>query len=756
MTDGARQNQRHFLALAIPLMLPGLVAGFSSVNGGRGLFRVEDARAEGYGRLTIKSTAIYRSKQDSLRQNIAMLDLPIGLGYSFTEWLEIMGTSGYGIAINPRGGFLGVLPALRSRSYLDARVGAKACPTAGFKLPVLKLGGAFYHQFPLRSTSENLPDYPLLVGQYHELRALTTLALQDIAPVIPIAVHGNYGFTWRDGGSFTSNGPGRKWYFTGIGADLSTSDLQIFAELTGEDTITQRFSITDTASRRRLSFGARIKTGILGLSLVFDRGLSSDLPALTYTLGLSISSSLMSEPKAKTGTIVGTVVDDRTNSPLTGTVTLPQTPGYKNRQMPIASDGTFRLANVPEGTVLLQVQAPGHQPYSSYVDVEAGKTAGLTIRLKVLSPRGTLVGNVTDSRSGRPLNALLRFPGSQIPDTRTDSATGFYQVDSLPLGTLVVEAAAAEHRPSKTSVVIREGEPTTLDFSLLSLREVGSVSGTITDTRTGSPVQATVSFQDTALPKASSDMATGFYRIDGLPAGTTVITINAPGYYPAQGALNIEPDRMATQNFALNPMAPRLGQITGVVTDKMTKAPLSATIYFSDPALPSLTSDSTTGFYRADVPLGPLVVACSLPGYARQIVQSPIVVKRDEPVICNFEMIRIGTEITLSNEAIQFPSGSAVIPPDGYAALEEWVKLLKDNPFVMAEIQGHTDAVGSAEANQRLSEKRAQAVADYLVSRGIERSRLLVAGYGESRLLVPSEEASAANRRVVFRVLGEK
>ena len=67
-------------------------------------------------------------------------------------------------------------------------------------------------------------------------------------------------------------------------------------------------------------------------------------------------------------------------------------------------------------------------------------------------------------------------------------------------------------------------------------------------------------------------------------------------------------------------------------------------------------------------------------------------------------------------------------------------------------INGHTDAVGSPEYNQKLSERRAQAVRQYLITqRGIDAGRLVAKGYGKDHLLLPSEPNNELNRRVEFR-----
>ena len=85
-------------------------------------------------------------------------------------------------------------------------------------------------------------------------------------------------------------------------------------------------------------------------------------------------------------------------------------------------------------------------------------------------------------------------------------------------------------------------------------------------------------------------------------------------------------------------------------------------------------------------------------------------------------------------------------------SLNELVDLLHDDPNLRVEIIGHTDDVGSREFNQKLSERRALVVRNYLMSQGIEVSRTKLLGYGEDRPIVPNNSASnrALNRRVEF------
>ena len=89
------------------------------------------------------------------------------------------------------------------------------------------------------------------------------------------------------------------------------------------------------------------------------------------------------------------------------------------------------------------------------------------------------------------------------------------------------------------------------------------------------------------------------------------------------------------------------------------------------------------------------------------------------------------------------------------AELNLLVDFIKKDENLFLEVGGHTDSDGSMENNLLLSEKRAKAVQDYLISQGVAQSRLSYKGYGENSPLFPndSEENKAKNRRTAFKVL---
>jgi outer membrane protein OmpA-like peptidoglycan-associated protein len=104
------------------------------------------------------------------------------------------------------------------------------------------------------------------------------------------------------------------------------------------------------------------------------------------------------------------------------------------------------------------------------------------------------------------------------------------------------------------------------------------------------------------------------------------------------------------------------------------------------------------------------------------------------------------------NEKILFDFSKADIGTAAKSNLNSLVGVLNKYPNTNIEIQGHTDPRGSDEYNMGLSERRANAVADYLKANGIQGSRITTMGFGESAPAYPNDtdEGMAQNRRVEF------
>jgi len=117
--------------------------------------------------------------------------------------------------------------------------------------------------------------------------------------------------------------------------------------------------------------------------------------------------------------------------------------------------------------------------------------------------------------------------------------------------------------------------------------------------------------------------------------------------------------------------------------------------------------------------------------------------------------IEVGNSYKLND--IYFNLNSYELTEHSLFVLEGFIEFLNENPSIKIAIHGHTDDIGSEESNQKLSELRAKAVFNYLVSKGISESRMTYKGFGESKPVASNatEEGRAKNRRTEFVILSK-
>lgn len=201
----------------------------------------------------------------------------------------------------------------------------------------------------------------------------------------------------------------------------------------------------------------------------------------------------------------------------------------------------------------------------------------------------------------------------------------------------------------------------------------------------------------------------------------------------------------------------------GIVSDAITKKPLDATIEIIDNkqniSIATFTSNSSSGKYLVSLPAGKNYgIAVKKDGYLFQSENFDIPASAAfQEVVKDIALksVDVGSTIVLKN--IFFDLGKATLRSESTNELERLGKLLYDNPTLKIEISGHTDNKGSAELNKKLSDGRAKAVVDYLISKGITGDRLTYVGYGKDQPLASNdtEEGRQQNRRTEFKIIGK-
>ena len=151
----------------------------------------------------------------------------------------------------------------------------------------------------------------------------------------------------------------------------------------------------------------------------------------------------------------------------------------------------------------------------------------------------------------------------------------------------------------------------------------------------------------------------------------------------------------------------------------------------------------------------------SATGFEYHLLKQEIILlseMKDEDVVLKYEsFIKSSKKELLTAEDIYYESGKSEIMEESVPTLDKIVKLMTDHPEIKLEITSHTDAVGEDNSNLTLSQKRAEAVADYLVQKGIATNRLNTAGKGETQIRNRckngtdcSDKEHAYNRRTEF------
>ncbi|ALR20256.1 OmpA family protein [Sphingobium baderi] len=128
---------------------------------------------------------------------------------------------------------------------------------------------------------------------------------------------------------------------------------------------------------------------------------------------------------------------------------------------------------------------------------------------------------------------------------------------------------------------------------------------------------------------------------------------------------------------------------------------------------------------------------------------------REETAGTGVDVIRDGDNLLLRMPSgITFGFDSAAVQPQFQPTLNDVSSVLAQYPKTYIDVYGHTDSDGSDSYNQGLSERRAQSVADYLTSHGVQSARIATRGFGETQPIASNttEEGKAANRRVEIKI----
>ena len=202
--------------------------------------------------------------------------------------------------------------------------------------------------------------------------------------------------------------------------------------------------------------------------------------------------------------------------------------------------------------------------------------------------------------------------------------------------------------------------------------------------------------------------------------------------------------------------------LKGVIRDIKTKEPVEARIDVIDneasKIIASFSSNSKTGKYLVSLPAGKNYgIAVKSEGYlfhSENFLIPESAAYKEVTKDVDLKKIEVGSVIVLKN--IFFDTDKATLRLESTVELENVYKILTDNPSIKVELSGHTDSQGSDTYNLDLSDRRAKAVVDYLVKKGIPAKRLVPKGYGEAKPVATNDTAEGRqmNRRTELKIIG--
>jgi thermitase len=345
------------------------------------------------------------------------------------------------------------------------------------------------------------------------------------------------------------------------------------------------------------------------------------------------------------GSITGSVTDAKDGSPIVGA-----TVSDGNRTATTDITGKYTIANVPPGTYVVVASKAGYQNSSLTVSVLLGSTALANFSMSQIILPGSITGAVTDAKDGSPIG------GAQVSDgirTVLTDAAGKYTISNVPPESYQVVASKEGYQTSSSTASVLQGTTAVANFSLSQIIVPGSITGSVTDAKDGSPiVGATVS---DSIRTATTD-ATGKYTIDNVPPGTYQVVASKEGYQTSSLTVSVLQGAIAVANFSLSQII-LPGSITGSVTNAKDGSPIVGAAVTDGTR--TATTDASGKYNIADVPLGSYQVVASKEGY--QSSSWTVSVLSGATAVANFSMSQSILPGSITGSVTDAKGGSPIV-----------------------------------------------------------------------------------------------
>jgi outer membrane protein OmpA-like peptidoglycan-associated protein len=290
------------------------------------------------------------------------------------------------------------------------------------------------------------------------------------------------------------------------------------------------------------------------------------------------------------------------------------------------------------------------------------------------------------------------------------------------------------------------------DFSP-EMPDKGMIAGSVFCSKSDEPLKANLGLHHAeGLIASTVSDPDGRYSFEDIEPGTYKLTASAIDYKPYSAEILVKAGETTPLDIMLEPIE-KQGKLVLRVVDLKSQEPMTAQISIGDDISETVTGEFEQVLDPGSYTVNALADAEDYIPYTREIV-----IEAGKTLELEIALVKKEFKIVLPE--VYFETAKAELKPESHDKLDEAVatirKVLSGNPDIIIEVQGHTDSRGSAEYNMNLSNDRANAVKDYLVTKhNIEESRLVAKGYGESDPVASNNtvKGMAKNRRVVFVII---
>lgn len=413
----------------------------------------------------------------------------------------------------------------------------------------------------------------------------------------------------------------------------------------------------------------------------------------------------------------------------------------------------------------------GSWAYFSSTTKSIGKADIFKVKLFEENPFVIVYGTVVNGRTQKPLTGKkysIVSNGNLIDSLKINFDSATYRA-RLPLNELYSISAQLTNFTSHPQLLdvkgVKEFTKREINLSLDPFPYV-IVKGKllVQDTGLPIPVYANTKIWINNLPGDSIkvDMLTATYEMKINHGSSYDLKVTADRYEAVPEKLDLTTvEEYEEITLDLYVAEEKMALITGKIIDKKTGKPVAnvknAKVIVEGFTSSVATIDTLQATYEVKLPFGnTYTISAAAHNYyplyesvdTRQ-TQGDVKIYKDLIIV----PIEVGQSIRLNN--IFFDPAKATLKSESFVELDRVAEFFANNPEIKVEIAGHTDNVGTVPGNLKLSQNRAQTVADYIIKKGIPKNRIVAKGYGLGKPIVSNatKEGKAKNRRVEFTIL---